>query len=55
MQFRNSGLRKTFLLNRLKGPVLEHPSTFSVSTSPKHYWNLHSDTFVLFCHHPEKN
>ena len=45
-------LRKTCLLKRLKGYVLEHPSKVNVFTSPKHCWNLNHSTFFLLCHHP---
>ena len=37
------------------GLVSEHPLLVKVLTGPKHCWNLHNNTFILWFHHSEIN
>ena len=42
---------KTWLDKCLKSPVSEDPSTSNMVNVPKHYWNLHHSTFIIFLRH----
>ena len=42
---------KTWLDKCLKSPVSEDPSTSNMANVPKHYWNLHHSTFIIFLLH----
>ena len=42
---------KTWLDKCLKSPVLEEPSTRNMVNVPKHCWNLHHSSFVIFIDH----
>ena len=39
---------KTWLDKSLKSPVSENPSTSNMVNVPKHGWNLHHSTFIIF-------
>ena len=47
MYLPNYGLRKTWLHNCLKSPVLEDPLTRSMLNGPKHCCNLNESTFTI--------
>ena len=53
--FRNYGLRKTWLHNCLKSPVSEDPLTSNMVNRPKHSWNLIVTTFTIFVDNCEGN
>ena len=55
INFRYYGLQKTWLDKCLKSPVSEHRSTVDMLKRPKHYYNLHGSTFIIFSHHSERN
>ena len=42
---------KTWLDKCLKNPVPDDPSTSNMVNVPKHCWNLHHITFILFIDH----
>ena len=46
---------KGVIKNCLTSPILEHCSTVDMLKGPKHCWNLHGSTFVIFSHHSERN
>ena len=48
--FRNYGLRKRWLLKRLKGLASEDHAVINVLASSKHCWNQHGTTIILFFH-----
>ena len=48
--FRNYGLRKRWLLKRLKGVASEDHAVIKVLTASKHCWNQHDTTIMLFFH-----
>ena len=50
MYFRNYGLRKKWLDKYLKIPVSGHRSTVNTLKGPKHCWNLHGGTFIIYSH-----
>ena len=53
---RNDSLwRKTQLLKRIAGLVLEDPSTINMLTGPKHYRSLQEITFILLFYHSDKD
>ena len=39
----------------LKSPILEDPSTRNMVNVPKHCWNLHHSTFIIFFDHWQVN
>ena len=39
----------------LKSPILEDPSTRNMVNVPKHCWNLHHSTFIIFIDHYQVN
>ena len=39
----------------LKSPILEDPSTGNMVNVPKHCWNLHHSTFIIFFDHWQVN
>ena len=41
-------LSKTWLDKCLKSLVLEHPLTVNMRKGPKHSWNVHHSTFIIF-------
>ena len=47
-------MSKTWLDHSLKSAVSEHPSTGNKLNVPKHFWNLHDSTFIIFFHHSEE-
>ena len=47
-------MSKTWLDHSLKSAVSEHPSTGNKLNVPKHLWNLHDSTFIIFFHHSEE-
>ena len=53
MYFRNHGLRRACLSKYLISPVSEHGSPVNMLKGPKHCWNLHSTTFIMFSQHDE--
>ena len=53
MYFRNYRLSKFCLDRSLNSVVSEDPSTFNMLKSPKHLWNLHESTFIIFFSHSE--
>ena len=53
MYFRNYRLSKFWLDRSLNSVVSEDPSTFNMLKSPKHLWNLHESTFIIFFSHSE--
>ena len=48
--FRNYGLGKRLLLERLKGLASEDTAVINVLRGYKHCWNLHGTTILLFLH-----
>ena len=48
MYFRNYRLQKAWLDKCLESCVSENPWTLNVLKGLKHYWNLHSITFIIF-------
>ena len=44
---------KFWLDRSLNSVVSEDPSTFNMLKSPKHLWNLHESTFIIFFSHSE--
>ena len=48
MYFRYYRLSKTWLGHSLKYTVSEHPLTVNTLKGPKHLWNLHESTFIIF-------
>ena len=47
---RNDGLRKRWLLKRLKGLASEDHAVINVLTGSKHCWNQQGTTIILFFH-----
>ena len=48
MHFQNYRLRKTWLDKCLRGLVSEDPSLSDMVNGPKHCWNLHGSSFIVF-------
>ena len=46
---------KTWLVKCLKSPVQEDPSRRKMVNWPKHCWNLHHSTFIIFIDHCQGN
>ena len=46
---------KTWSDKCLKSPVFEYPSTSNVENVPKHCWNLHHSSFIIFINHWQVN
>ena len=46
---------KTWLDKCLKSPVWDGPSTSNMINRPKHCWNLHHSTFIIFIDHCQGN
>ena len=46
---------KTWSDKFLKSPILEDPSTRNMVNVPKHCWNLHHSTFIIFIDHYQVN
>ena len=44
---------KTWVDHSLKSAVSEHPSTVNMLKGPKHLWNLHESTVIIFFDHSE--
>ena len=42
---------KTWLDKCLKSPVSVNPSILKMVNVPRHYWNLHHSTFIIFIDH----
>ena len=55
MYFRNYGLSKTWLDQRLKSTVSEDPTKVNMVNAPKHCSNLKDTTFTIFISHWEAN
>ena len=53
--FRNLRTLKTWIDNCLKSLVSEDPSTRNMVIVPKHCWNLHQSTFIIFIGHWQRN
>ena len=53
--YRNYGIEKRCLLERLKGLASAHHSVINVLTDSKHCWSQHSTTFFLFLNEIEIN
>ena len=51
MSVPNYRLSKTWLDHSPKSAVLEHPSIVNMLKGPKHLWNLHESTFIIFFQH----
>ena len=45
---------RTWLDHSLKTTASEHSSTVNMLKVPKHLWNLHESTFIIFFHHSEE-
>ena len=39
----------------IKSPVSQDPSTRNILHDPKHCWNVHDSTFIIFIDHCEEN
>ena len=46
-------MSNTWLDNSLKSTVSEYPLTVNMLKCPKHLWNLHGSSFIIFFHHAE--
>ena len=44
--------KRVYLMSK-KSFVLEHPSAINVLAVPKHCWNVHNRTLILFFHHSQ--
>ena len=44
---------KTWLAHSLERAVWEHPLAVNMLKGPKHLWNLHESTFVIFLYHSD--
>ena len=53
MYFQNLRLSHTWSDHSPKSTVSEHPSTVNMLKCPKHLWNLHSSSFIIFFHPSE--
>ena len=55
MDFRNYGLRKTWLDKSRKNAVSGYPLTSYMGNAPKHCRNLNDGSFTMFFDHYESN
>ena len=53
--FWNYRLQKTWLDESLKISISELLSTVNIPKGPKHCWNLHDSTFIIFVHNFARN
>ena len=51
--FRNYGLQKKWLDKSLKSSISGHRLTVNMPKCPRHCWNLHCSSFIIFYHHYE--
>ena len=55
MYWRNYGLWSALLDKCLKSPVSEDPTIRYIVNGPKHCWNMHDSTFIIFTEQCERN
>ena len=53
MYFQNYRLSKIRLDHLMKNATTEYPSRVNMLKDPKHIWNLHESTFIIFSHYYE--